>query len=249
MEDNNISYFITPKGNFVKGTLDGGKIINAEYITSKSNIYSTPLQLQGLMKEREDLSYGKLALKPISRANLPQYNINATINNNKINGGNINEVFDNNGISAETIDGGKTGKGKTGKGKGKTSKRSNLSSIKGGEVESITPDVIDAGIVNSIVAGKQVSPTIKTAVKPSSIKKPLPTKKLLSRSSVKGGTNNFLTDESVDNLSKTMENKPATLASIFKEITSRLAQQTTDLITSGGNPEMLLKNDIKFYNN
>ena len=245
MEDNNISYFITPKGNFVKGTLDGGKIINAEYITSKSNIYSTPLQLQGLMKEREDLSYGKLALKPISRANLPQYNINATITNNKINGGNINEVFDNNKVSTETINGGKS----SDKSKGKTTKKSNPSSIRGGEVESITPDVIDAGIVDSIVGGKQVLP-IKTSAKPSSMKKFVKKSTPLStKSSVKGGTNNFLTDESVDNITKTMENKPATLASIFKEITSRLAQQTTDLITSGGNPEMLLKNDIKFYNN
>lgn len=41
--------------------------------------------------------------------------------------------------------------------------------------------------------------------------------------------------------------KKTSLADIFREVSLRLASQTSDLIASGGDPTMQLKSDIKFF--
>lgn len=70
-----IKYFVTPNNNIVRGAIDGGKLVDAEFFVSKSNEYNTPSQLNNLMKERMCLSQGKVNLKQIDRINYSNYNI------------------------------------------------------------------------------------------------------------------------------------------------------------------------------
>jgi hypothetical protein len=68
-------YFITPSQNIVRGVVDGGKLVNAEFFVNKRNEYNNPTQLNQLMKERSNLSLGKVELKEVSRPNFNEFNI------------------------------------------------------------------------------------------------------------------------------------------------------------------------------
>lgn len=70
-----VKYFVTPNNNIVRGAIDGGKLVDAEFFVSNSNEYNTPSQLNNLMKERMCLSQGKVNLKQIDRINYSNYNI------------------------------------------------------------------------------------------------------------------------------------------------------------------------------
>ena len=71
-----VKYFVTPNNNIVRGAIDGGKLIDAEFFVSKKNDYSTASQLNNLMKERHSLAQGKINLKQIERINYNDFDIN-----------------------------------------------------------------------------------------------------------------------------------------------------------------------------
>lgn len=88
-----IKYFVTPNNNIVRGAIDGGKLVDAEFFVSNSNEYNTPSQLNNLMKERMCLSQGKVNLKQIDRINYSNYNIPVDAGSNLVvEGGRISNI-------------------------------------------------------------------------------------------------------------------------------------------------------------
>lgn len=93
-----IKYFVTPNNNIVRGAIDGGKLVDAEFFVSNSNEYNTPSQLNNLMKERMCLSQGKVNLKQIDRINYSNYNIPVDAGSNLVveEGGRISNITSKN---------------------------------------------------------------------------------------------------------------------------------------------------------
>jgi hypothetical protein len=244
----NTKYFVTPSNNIVRGVIEGGKLVGAEMFINKKNEYSTPTQLNQLVKERSNLTQGKVELKEIKRPNYSDYNIpidagrkprknvvggqvdievEAGAGKGKGNrrkpknlyGGDATSL----GETIEDIEAGKGGKG--GKRKGKGGKGADK--ISGGTVE-----------FEDIEAGKKRRKSV--ASKASKASKG-------SKKSKKSGRKSKKSDSLILGGAPLVDEKKTTLADLFKQVSLHLANQTSELIAQGGNPTEMLKDDIKFF--
>jgi len=191
-----VKYFVTPNNNIVRGSIDGGKLVDAEFFVNKQNEYTTPSQLNSLMKERLSLSQGKISLKQIDRPDFANFNI-------PIDAGRPKPV------------------------KQRRLQSSLRQSVSGGDIMMLSEDIdeFDAGDKKM----KGVSLKRKSVVKKTSPAKNRVTK----MSDIQAGEK---------------KSDSVTLADIFKQVSLQLANQTSDIITRGGNPSDFLKEDIKFFN-
>jgi len=224
MDDSSLRYFITPKGNIVRGILDGGKITNAEYYVNKNISYDTPTKLTSLMKERDDLSCGKLALKSVQRPDFSMFNI-------PIDAGTADEL--------DVEGGAKKLKGKKKTGGKKKSKMSY--SMFGGMPEDIPEDQ-----QFDMEAGKKKPHVSKSKTNYGGSMTP----DVYEQEDITGGLSKMMRKSKMAAGAPILseDRKATNLAELFKQVTAKLAQQTSDIITSGGNPEDLIKSDIKFFN-
>jgi len=105
---------------------------------------------------------------------------------------------------------------------------------------NLTPDV-------QVEGGKSNKSALDS--KQASSKAPKTTRTLPSykKKSIVGGV---ITDESLDKVQKDLSQKstPTTLSDLFARVTTALSNQTRDIITHGGNPLELMKDEVKFFN-
>jgi hypothetical protein len=221
-----VKYFVTPNNNIVRGAIDGGKLVDAEFFVSNSNEYNTPSQLNNLMKERMCLSQGKVNLKQIDRINYSNYNIPVDAGSIEVGGGKKDS---------------KTKTTKTTKPTKPTNKSMAAGSLPTQEVpciekpnEVIIPEVVVAGVpLNRSLSNKSVS---KQSNKPMSKQSNKPMSKQSQSKVMSAGA---APDKKMDTVS---------LADIFKKVSLQLAKQAEGIILEGGNPVELIKDDIVFFN-
>lgn len=219
-----IKYFVTPTQNIVRGVVEGGKVTNAEFFVNKRNEYSTPSQLNQLMKERTNLSLGKIELKEISRPNFTDYDIPIDAGKPRRKPTKKSDI--DTGIAA--------GKKKV----KKDDESSHKKKVSAGEVELD----VEAGVRRGRkkVVGGEVELDVEAGAKrgrsKSKPKAPKKTSRSKSRSKkIDAGAVEGKKDDKIS------------LADLFKHVSLNLANQTSAIIAQGGNPSELLKEDIKFF--
>jgi hypothetical protein len=215
-----VKYFVTPNNNIVRGAIDGGKLIDAEFFVSKKNDYSTASQLNNLMKERHSLAQGKINLKQIERINYNDFDI-------PIDAGAKNVMTKRNIIprTSKNIKGSKK-------------------FISGGDVDiTDSTNIIDKinipeDSINEIILDDTIVAGVSKQTKSKSLKLQQ-SKAKLSKTANECLFAGNLSDKKNDNIS---------LADIFKQVSQQLANQAADIIVRGGNPAELIRDDIMFFN-
>lgn len=251
-------YFITPQGNIVRGVMEGGKLVNAEYFTSKANNYSTPAQLNQLIKERNNLAAGKLELKLVNRPEFSQYNIPIDAGMNADGGKKHRKPRHKKSAVAGGATGAQVTFEDTEVDAGRRRHRARSSSR--GRKSNAPQKMAAGGIMSygpeSTTTSSGVDAGKRRKSHRSSSRKSRPSKNDPNNQDSWGGSiragqiNNegYVANQPIDIEKKDKSQAHVTLADIFKHVSGELAAQAREIVTRGGDPTALLKPEIKFFN-
>ena len=266
----NTKYFLTPSQNIVRGVLEGGKVTNAEFFVNKKNEYTSPSQLNQLMKERTNLALGKVDLREITRPNFADFDI--PIDAGKKRRKSTSKKPKSKSKSKSKMSAGAVETQEVDVEAGKKKRKPKMAA---GAVETQEVDVeagrrkpkkgknMSAGAVETqevdVEAGKKkkystVETSLVKASRPKKSddlleagKKKKRSKSVSSTKSKKSKKSTKSKSKKVDVFGGAPEDKKTSLADIFKHVSRHLATQTSDIIAKGGNPTELIKSDIKFF--